>query len=154
MVLLLDGAAEGMLHSIAIRQIEQPMHAESGGALSADPHAEVALVVVEGGDFLPEEVGDVPADEGTGPVLAAVHENPLLLGVRMQIDEHEALLLVEDGPLCVVDFRTALLVVVVPHAVQVVPRKTAPVVTVDDAVGVQHGHDLEDEVVSQLLGVV
>lgn len=150
---VLDGAAEGVLHGVAVGQVEHVVDGQSGGAFPAQPHREVALVVVEGRDFLPEEVGDVPGNVGTAPVLAAVHEDALLLGVRVQVDEHEAALLLEDGPLGEVDLRTAAFVVAVPDSVQVVPGEAAAVVAVDDSIWVEHGHYLEDEVVAQSLGL-
>lgn len=116
-----DGAAEGVLHGVAVGEVEDVVEGEPRSALPAQAHAEVALVVVEGGDLLGEEVGDVSGEEGAGPVLAPVHEDPLLLGVRVQVDEHEALLLLQDCLLRVVHLGTAHLALVVPHSVQVVP---------------------------------
>ena len=41
-----------------------------------------------------------------------------------------------------------------PTTVQIAPGERAPIVTVDDSVWVEHGNDLEDEVLSKQLGLV
>lgn len=58
---------------------------------SPHPHAEVALIVVETGYFLPEEIGHMPGDEGTASVLAAIHENSFFLGMCMQVNKKETI---------------------------------------------------------------
>lgn len=87
----------------------------------------------------------------TTPVLASVHEDPFFLGMRMQVDEHEAILLLKNSPLCEVDLRTAVFVVAVPDPIQVVAGETASVVAIDNPIRIQHRHYLKNKVVSQSL---
>lgn len=146
---VLGGTAEGVFHGVAVGEVEEVVDGEARGAFPAEPHAEVALVVVEGFNFLPEEVGDVPGDVGTGPVLAAVHEHSLLLGVGVQVDEQKTALLLHYRPLRKVNLRATHLAVEVPHAVQIIARQTAPIAAIYHSVGVQHRHYLENEALPQ-----
>ena len=41
-----------------------------------------------------------------------------------------------------------------PATVQIAPSERTPIVTVDDAVRIEHGNDLEDEILSKQLGLV
>ena len=59
MVFVFGGAAEGVLHGVAVGEVEHVVDSESGSAFPAKLHAKVALVVVEGAYFLTEEIGDV-----------------------------------------------------------------------------------------------
>ena len=59
MELIFDGAAEGVFHGVAVWKVEHVMDSKSGGAFPAKLHSKVALVVVEGVDLLPKEIGDV-----------------------------------------------------------------------------------------------
>ncbi len=46
------------------------------------------------------------------------------------------------------------LVDLLPPSIQVGSRKRSPIVPVDDPIGVDHGYDLEDDVVSEVLGLL
>lgn len=111
------------------------------------------MIIVERGDFLPEEIGNVSGDIGTSSVLTSVHENPFLLGMSMQIYEHKTILLLKDSPFSEVDLRTAVLIIAVPHSIQVVTGKTASVVAIDDSIRVEHWHYLKNEILSQSLSL-
>jgi hypothetical protein len=150
MMFFLDGTAKRVLHSITVRQTQQMMNRKPGGALPARSHPKITLIVVKVTDFLREKVGNVSRYKRIRPILTAVHKHPFLLGMRVEINKHKALLLLSNTPLCVVDLRTIGLVIVVPHPVEVVTRKAAPVVTVDDPVRVKHWHQLEYELLPQL----
>ena len=69
----------------------------------------------------------------------------------MQIDEEKAVFELQYCSLSVVYLRTAYLTVVVPHPVQIITRQTAPIAAIYYSIGVEHGHNLEDEALSQLL---
>lgn len=68
------------------------MDCKPRGPFPAYPHAEVALIIVEAGNLLGEEVGYVSRDEGIVPVLAAIHEDPFFLRMCVQVDKKEAVL--------------------------------------------------------------
>lgn len=93
----------------------------------------------------------MPGYVRTASVLASVHEDPFFLGMRMQVDEHEAILLLKNSPLCEIYLWTAVFVVAVPDPIQVIARETASVIAVDDSIRIQHRYDLENKVVSQSL---
>ena len=80
-------------------------------------------------------------------VLAAVHEDVELPGMRVQVavesDAADLLLQLADHLLDVVHGRERLLDHRLVLAVQVAPGQRAARVAHDDAVGVQHWHDLE-----------
>lgn len=154
MAFFFNGAAEGVFHCVAIRQVKQVMDCEARSSLPANLHSKVALIVVEGVDFLPEEVRDVPWDIRACSVLAAVHKNPFLFRMSMQVDKEKAILLLHYRLLCVIDLRAAGLTVIVPHAIEIIPRKTASVAAIDYSIRIEHWNDLEDKVISKSLGLI
>jgi hypothetical protein len=82
----------------------------------------------------------------------AIDKGVLLPGVAVEIAvEHEVPLLLHplDELLGVVDGGVALLAGVDPLPIQVHAGQVAPVVAVDHPVDIQHGHNLDDEVLPQ-----
>ena len=81
-------------------------------------------------------------------VRTAVKESFSFLGMSVQIDNHfdlfflmSVLYLILDE----VDLRVQLFAGVLPSPVEVSSDEWAAVVAVNDAIGVDHGEDLEDE---------
>lgn len=124
------------------------MDCKPRGPFPAYPHAEVALIIVEAGNLLGEEVGYVSRDEGIVPVLAAIHEDPFFLRMCVQVDKKEAVLPLWNFSFGIVDLWTAELTLAMPDAIEIITGKTTSVWAIDDPIGVQHGNNLEDEAFS------
>ena len=90
-------------------------------------------------------------------LVAAVHEAVFLPRVTMEVAvEHEVPLLLHtlDELLGVVDGWVELLVGVDPLSVEIDQIEVAAIVADDDSIGVEHGHDLKDEILPEDLGDV
>ena len=162
---------EGRLQRERIRHAEFAPHHHPRGALLALLHPEAALWERERlgvvfaeylrVDFIPELSRD---GDGVAAVfvvhqrvarlgiLAPVREDVLLATVAVHVAEEHRLTLLREFSyhrLGVPDGGVRAFVRFRPHAVQIRPGERTPIVAVDDAVGVEHRHNLEHEVVAQ-----
>jgi hypothetical protein len=86
---------------------------------------------------------------------AAIEKGILFSGMAVQIAvEHHPPLLVEmpDQILSVVHWGVQKTIRLFPLTIQVHAEKGAAIVAVDDTVGVQHWHDSDNEMLTELLG--
>jgi hypothetical protein len=106
-----------MFHCVTIRQPKDLMDCKPGGTFPPHPHAEIALIIIESGYFLPEEIGHVSGNKGTVPVLASIHKDAFFLGMCMQVDKKETIFELGNLPLSMVYLWAAELTLAVPDPI-------------------------------------
>ena len=87
-------------------------------------------------------------------IVAAVHKYVLLSGVAVKIavKDHASLLVEVDNKFFrVVDRWMKPLMRSLPTSIEVTPCQGASVVTINDAIRIEHGYNLEDEFLAQHL---
>jgi len=150
-------AAEGTLEGVDVAVFQLLRQEGSACALLLLQIEEAAVFEREAFEYFAHQEGELLAFARVSGIMAAIDEGILLHGVAMQITkkEHFPYLLNAEYHLLEVEYlRMVYFGRVVPLLVEVVARDVAPVVPVDDSIRVEHGYDLEDEVLPQLLGFV
>ena len=128
----------------------------AGGRLLRLLVAEARVVVDEKGADVGEDEGEDAGVLGRRRNVAPVHEDVLPTTVPVEVSEDEKLALLHeavDHLLRVVNGRMEHLRWCFPASIQIAAGQRAPVISVDDTVRVQHGDHLEDEVLSENLGL-